>query len=53
MAHVFLVYGLDFKPKEASIGVAYGLVFGAIFWLGARLSTPAAFIVTADPKDVL
>ncbi len=43
VGYLFFKYAMEFEPEALPIGVGFGLCFSALFWLGARLSTPTAF----------
>lgn len=45
VAYVFFEHVMEIKPEGLPIGVGFGLTFSALFWLGLRRSTPAAFLV--------
>lgn len=51
IAFLFFEYVMEIKPEGMPVGVGFGLGFGALFWGSARLSTPAAFVVTKTSKD--
>lgn len=43
-ALVAFVYLMPIEVESLPIGFGVGSTFGVLFWLGARLSTPAAFL---------
>lgn len=50
-AHDVFVFVIPIDQDGVPIGAGFGVVFGAFFWLSARLSTPAAFMVVPKSTD--
>lgn len=49
--HGFLFFTfLEVRPEGLPVGIGISVVFGALFWLAARFSTPAAFMAIDNPK---
>ncbi|MQY41144.1 hypothetical protein GG681_00670 [Epibacterium sp. SM1969] len=49
VGYVFFAYILELEFQGQIIGTGFGLAYGALFWLGARLAAPEAFIVRDPP----
>ncbi len=51
VAYLFSENVMEFEPEGVALCVGFGLFYSALFWLTARLSTPAAFIARDRAKD--
>ncbi len=49
VGYVIFVYLLVMETKSLPVGIGFGMGFAALFWLGARLAAPEAFIVRDTP----
>lgn len=45
----FFTAFMGFRPDRLFLTLGFGVAFGALFWLGARLAAPAAFVARDTP----
>ncbi len=49
VGYVVFVYILEMETKSLPVGIGFGMGFAALFWLGARIAAPEAFIIRDTP----